>query len=245
MDERIKELLSRGREHYQKREFDKADYLLREVLEHSDRFADVFDMLGIIAHSRGDLQAAVRYFERAVALNPAYTEALLNLAVTYNDLGKYDAAREIHAKVRKLGHTGPVQIDPFARGKIANMHADLGQAYAEAGIVHEAIEQYQKAVLLCPTFADLRTRLGSLYRDAGDLQNAREQFQAAKDANPRFVQARVLLGVTHYSLGNSAAALSEWKDALAVDPENKSAQMYVRMLETPSGSMRAAEAVKS
>jgi tetratricopeptide (TPR) repeat protein len=236
MDERTKELLSRGREHYQKREFDKADVLLREVIEHSDRFADVFDMLGIIAHSRGDLPAAVRYFERAVSLNPAYTEALLNLAVTYNDLGKYDAAREIHAKVRKLGNSGTVQIDPFARGKIANMHADLGQAYADAGVVHEAIEQYQKAVSLCPSFADLRTRLGSLYRDAGDLQNARLQFQAAKDANPRFVLARVLLGVTHYSLGDSSAALAEWKAVLADDPENKSAQMYVRMLETPGGT---------
>src|SRR5262249_30623505 len=152
-------------------------------------------------------------------------------------------AREIHAKVRKLGNTGTVQIDPFARGKIANMHADLGQAYAEAGIGHEAIEQYQKAVALCPAFADLRTRLGSLYRDAGDLQNARAQFLAAKEANPRFVQARVLLGVTHFSLGDSAAALAEWKEVLAVDPENKSAQMYVRMLETPGGS--AAKPVQS
>src|SRR5262245_8836291 len=178
MDERIKELLARGRDHFQKREFDKADYVLRAVVEQSDRFADVFDMLGIIAHSRGDLPAACRYFERAVTINPSYTEALLNLAVTYNDMGKYDEARDIHARIRKLGNVGPVQIDPFARGKIANMHADLGQAYAEAGIGHEAIEQYQKAVSLCPSFADLRTRLGSLYRDAGDLQNARAQFQA-------------------------------------------------------------------
>src|SRR6266851_8048068 len=236
MDERVKELLSRGREHYQKREFDKADYLLREVIEHSDGFADVFDMLGIIAHSRGDLHAAARYFERAVARNSAYTEALLNLAVTYNDLGRYDAARQIHSKVRKLGNTGPVQIDPFARGKIANMHADIGQAYAEAGIVHEAIEQYVKAVQLCPSFADLRTRLGSLYRDAGDLPLAREQYQAAKDANPRFIQARVLLGVTLFSLGDSAAALAEWREVLAIEPQNRSAQMYVRMLETPASS---------
>ena len=57
MDERIKELLSRGREHYQKREFDKADYILREVIEHADGFADVFDMLGVIAHSRSSLSA--------------------------------------------------------------------------------------------------------------------------------------------------------------------------------------------
>ena len=232
MDDRIKGLLTRGREHYQKREFDKADYLLREVIEHSDTFADVFDMLGIIAHSRGDLQAAARYFERAVALNSAYTEALLNLAVTYNDLGRYEAARQIHSKVRKLGNAGSVQIDPFARGKIANMHADLGQAYAEAGIVHEAIEQYLKAVQLCPTFADLRARLGTLYRDAGDLARAREQYEAAKAANPKYAPARVLLGVTLFSLGDSAAAVSEWREVLEIDPDNKSAQMYVRMLDT-------------
>src|SRR5262245_12058005 len=180
MDERIKGLLVRGREHYQKREFDKADYLLREVIEHNDSFADVFVMLGIIAHSRGDLHAAARYFERAVGINPSYTEALLNLAVTYNDLGRYEAARQIHSKVRKLGNSGPVQIDPFARGKLANMHADLGQAYADASLVHEAIEQYLKAVHLCPTFADLRTRLGNLYRDVGDMHRAREQYEAAK-----------------------------------------------------------------
>src|SRR5262245_5871334 len=232
MDERIKGLLVRGREHYQKREFDKADYLLREVIEHSDSYADVFDMLGIIAHSRGDLHAAARYFERAVALNASYTEALLNLAVTYNDLGRYEAARQIHSKVRKLGSAGPMQIDPFARGKIANMHADLGQAYAEAGIVHEAIEQYLKAVNLCPSFADLRTRLGTLYRDAGDLLRARDQYESAKNANPKYMLARVLLGVTLFLIGDSPDALSEWREVLAIDPDNKSAQMYVRMLET-------------
>ena len=238
MDERIKGLLVRGREHYQKREFDKADYLLREVIEHSDSYADVFDMLGIIAHSRGDLHAAARYFERAVALNSSYTEALLNLAVTYNDLGRYEAARQIHSKVRKLGNVGPVQIDPFARGKIANMHADLGQAYAEAGIVHEAIEQYLKAVQLCPSFADLRTRLGTLYRDAGDLQRAREQYEAAKSANPKYVPARVLLGVTLFSLGDSTAAVAEWREVLEIDPENKSAQMYVRMCDSQAQAGR-------
>ena len=231
MDERTKDLLTRGRAHYEKRELDRADLLLREVAEHESGFADVFDMLGVIAHGRGDLMAAARYFERAAAINPAYTEALLNLAVTYNDLGRYDAAREVHAKVRKLGSTGPSPIEPFARGKIANMHADLGQAYADAGHLVEAIEQFAKAVALCPSFADLRTRLGTLYRDSGELLRAREQYQAAKAANPTFVTARVLLGVTLFSLGDSAAALREWQDVLALDPDNRSAQMYTRMVE--------------
>jgi tetratricopeptide (TPR) repeat protein len=233
MDERIKEPLPAGAS-ITRSGVRQADYILREVIENSDGFADVFDMLGIIAHSRGDLHAAARYFERAVGLNASYTEALLNLAVTYNDLGRYEAARQIHSQVRKLGSAGPVQIDPFARGKIANMHADLGQAYVEAGIVHEAIEQYLKAVNLCPSFADLRTRLGNLYRDAGDLLRARDQYEGAKNVNPKYVQARVLLGVTLFSLGDSPGALNEWREVLAIDPDNKSAQMYVRMLETQS-----------
>ena len=67
MDERLKQLLLLGREHYGKREFDKAEPILREVLEHTDRFADVHDMLGVIAHARGNFIAAERHFERALS----------------------------------------------------------------------------------------------------------------------------------------------------------------------------------
>ena len=49
----------------------------------------------------------------------SYTEAALNLAVTYNDLGKYELAREVHEKATRGRKTeeGP---DRFALGKIAN-----------------------------------------------------------------------------------------------------------------------------
>jgi tetratricopeptide (TPR) repeat protein len=238
MDERTRELLARGREYYERREFDKADSVLRELVLREESFADVLHMLGVIAHWRGDLKAAARYFERAVERSPAYTEALLNLAVTYNDLGRYDAARQVHAKIRTLGTPGPIAIDPFTRGKIANMHADLGRAYAEAGILSEAIDEYVKAVELCPGFADLRTRLGSLYRDAGNLERAKHEYEAAKDANPRYAQARILLGVTLFSLGDPAAALGEWRDVLTIDPNNRSAQMYMRMIETKASRMQ-------
>ena len=230
MDEHTKQLLLLGREHYQKREFDKAEALLRQVLGKNDRLADVHDMLGIIFHLRGNLSAAERHFERALAINPAYTEAALNLAVTYNDRGKYEAARQVYARIKGTPGGTLAGLDPFARGKIANMHAEVGQAYADAGLVREAIAEYEKAIALCPQFADLRTKLGTLLREINDLPRAREQYEAAVTARPSYVPARIQLGVTLLSMGESEAAGEQWKKALEIEPENVRAKMYLRMV---------------
>ncbi|WP_394837802.1 tetratricopeptide repeat protein [Pendulispora rubella] len=232
MDERLKQVLLLGREHYAKRDFEKAEELLREVLSASeDRFADVHDMLGVICHSRGNYVQAERHFERALSINPAYTEAALNLAVTYNDRGKYDAAREVYTRI-KGSPMGTVQtLDPFARGKLANMHADLAQAYADLGLTREAIGELEKGVTLCPTFADLRTRLGNMLHHENDLEAARVQYEAAVGARPEYVPARVKLGVTLLALGLPNDAEDAWQRALAIEPDNAQAKMYLRMLQ--------------
>ncbi len=232
MDDHLKQLLLLGREHYQKREFDKAEYLLKQVVQQTDRFADVFDMLGVIAHAQGDFAQAEEYFEKAVSLNPNYTEAQLNLMVTYNDLGKYDSAREIYSRIRGRAAGGDGPADPFAMGKIANMHAEISQAYQDAGMVPEAVMELERAVALCPTFADLRTRLAQLYRDTGHKERAREQLEIVKQHSPAYVPARVLLGVALLSEGQFDAAIAEFEAVLAVDAEHKSAQMYVKIAES-------------
>jgi tetratricopeptide (TPR) repeat protein len=235
MDEHTKQWLLLGREHYQKREFEKAEPLLRQVLESSERLADVHDMLGVICHTRGNFAQAEYHFERALAINPSYTEAALNLAVTYNDRGKYEAARRVYARVR--GSATNVQgLDPFARGKIANMHAEVAQAYADVGLLREAIAEYEKGVRLCPQFADLRTKLGTLLREANDLVRAREQYEAAVRARPSYVPARVQLGVTLLSLGDADAAADEWRKVLEVEPDNVPARMYLRICTSARGS---------
>ena len=236
MKERVKQLLVLGREHYAKREFDKAEQMLRMVLEEEDRYADVHDMLGVIAHSRGNFLVAERHFERALELNPAYTEAALNLAVTYNDRGKYDKAREVYSRI-KVGPMGTAQgLDPFARGKLANMHADLAQAYHDAGLPREAIREYERAVSLCPQFADLQVKLGTLFREVNDLPAARSRYEAALQAKPNYVPARLQLGVTLLALGDAAAAEEHWKQVIVVEPENSQAKMYLRMLERSKAS---------
>ncbi len=242
MNERVKQLLVLGREHYAKREFEKAEQMLRMVLEEEDRYADVHDMLGVIAHSRGNFLVAERHFERALEINPAYTEAALNLAVTYNDRGKYEKAREVYSRI-KVGAAGTTAgLDPFARGKLANMHADLAQAYHDAGLVREAVREYEKAVGLCPHFADLQTKLGTLLREINDLPGARKAYEAAVQAKPNYVPARLQLGVTLMSLGETDAAQEHWNHVISLEPDNSQAKMYLRMLERTRTSVRPPQA---
>lgn len=235
MDEHFRQLLVLGREHYAKGEFDQAAHLLKQVIEQSDRFADVFDMLGVMAHGAGDLPKARAFFEKAVSINPNYTEAQLNLMVTLNDLGDYDAARRVYSSIRGRANATDAP-DAFARGKIANMHAELAQAYVDLGLPAEATAELEKAVRLCPTFADLHTRLATLYRDAGQVALAREHLVAARAANPRYLPARVLLAVLDLSAGNAQAAIAELEGVLAEEPTNKSAQMYLRIARSPARS---------
>lgn len=234
MDDHIKQLLLLAREHYAKREYEKAEPLLRQVAKHTDRFADVFDMLGVIAHSQGAFLLARDWFERALVLNPNYTEAQLNLMVTLNDLGEYDEARKIYGQLRRRGGQREA-ADAFVKGRIANMHAEISQAYSDVGMQVEAIHELEKAVALCPNFPDLRTKLGVQYRDAGDRVRALEQFEQAKRDNPDYLQARLMLGVLHLSSGNHDEAQREFDAVLDRDPGNTGARMYRRIARTQSG----------
>lgn len=235
MDEQVKQWLLLGREHFQKRELDKAQAYLDQVLAADDRFADVHDMLGLIAHSRGNYQAAEEHFTRALAINPAYTEAALNLAVTLNDRGKYKEARQVYERIQGKPTGAVGTLDPFARGKLANMHADLGAAYCGLAMFEESVREYSKALDLCPEFADLRVRLGNVYRDMGVFHAAVAEFEHAKRLRPDFIPARIHLGVTLFSLGRKDAALAEWQHVLTIDPNNKSAKLYVKMANDENG----------
>jgi tetratricopeptide (TPR) repeat protein len=230
MDERARELLNRGREHYEAGDYERAEECLRQVAADQFEFADVYDMLGVICHQQGKLEDAAEMFQHALRINPSYTEAALNLAVTYNDLGKYREAQEIYARAMTASRAAARQLDPFAKGKLANMHAEIGAAYHGLGLFAEAVREYEKAMALCPTFHDIRTRLGITLREMGNLEAAAREFERVRHDSPKYVLARLHLGLTYFALGRRVNALSEWQQILTIEPGHKSASSYIAMV---------------
>jgi tetratricopeptide (TPR) repeat protein len=240
----VEQLIATGREHYNAGEYERAEPYLTDAATAQPGFPDLYNMLGVVFHAQGRFSEAEEAFEAALHLNPRYTEAALNLSVTYNDRGKYDRAREVYVHAVSASVGQPNKLDVFARGKLANMHADLGAAYSGLAMFDEAVREYAKALDLCPDFADLRVRLGDVYRDMGMYHAALAEFAHAKKLRPDFVPARIHLGVTLFALGRKDAAIVEWQEVLQVDPGNKRAQLYLRLAHDEHGPQPGSALVK-
>lgn len=235
MEPEIKQHLQDAREHYRGGEYNKAEPHLLAVLKHHQGFADVHNMLGFIRFQRGEPEMARRSFEKALEINPRYTEAALNLSVCYNELGRYEDAKQVYGRAGSGVSREPAsleKLDAFIRGKIANLHAEVAQAYVAAGLLEPAIREYQSALNLAPTFVDIRLRLANALRDNGKLDEALDELTALKDQRPEYVPARVSLGLTYWKQGQLDQASDEWKAALEHEPDNASAKLYLKMAST-------------
>jgi len=227
---KLDEIYMKGRDAYEEGELEEAEKHFTEVVKHRP-YADVYCKLGLIYHGRGQFGKAVAAFRKALEINPSYTEVSLNLAVTLNDMGKYDEATEVFSTASKLAHSTPYSLDPYIKGKLANEHGKLGDIYFDLGLYGEALEEYKKATNLRPTFVDIITKVGITYREKGLFNEAIREFMRAKELNPKYISARVHLGVTYYMKGFLDMAIKEWEDALQMDPGNTDAAMYIKFIQ--------------
>jgi tetratricopeptide (TPR) repeat protein len=231
MDDALKQLITLGRGYFERKQYAQAEGYLAQVVEQNQSFADVYNMLGVIYHDQSQFSRAQRAFETAIRINPAYTEAALNLAVIYNDMGKYAEAKEVYQAALLRQKSAPGRLDPYVRGKIANMYADIGDVYSSSGMHEEAIVEYQRALALCPLFVDIRLKLANACRDRGDTAEAIRQLEELIHLNPNYLPGRINYGVALYSAGRIADASRVWEEVLAKSPDNKSAAMYLNLVK--------------
>lgn len=222
-----RQLVQRGTAAFEAGEYAEAETLLLRVLDRNTTYANVYHMLGVIASLRGASDRAVDLFRHALALNPRYSEAQLNLAITLAGMGAYEAAAE---EVDKLQAQEPGDADrpsPAILGKLANAHAELARKYHALGMYAEAVGEYDKALGLCPNFPDVHNRRASSCRELRDYAGAKISLTRALELNPRYVEAYVNLGQLHQQMGQLAEAMAAWGRALELNPTHPLARIYL------------------
>jgi tetratricopeptide (TPR) repeat protein len=148
-------------------------------------------------------------------------------------LSELGRAREAEESFRRAAES----VAPSSGGlpapvaaRLANQHAELADAYAEAGALGRAIEQYEEALALGPGFHDLRYRMARVMLEAGRALEAREALEEVVRARPNFVDAEAALGLAHFLSGDGVGARDVWKACLSRRPENARVEAYLAML---------------
>ena len=139
-----------------------------------------------------------------------------------NDLD--GAAREFRTALRL-----DAQSFTPAPGVTYDSYIGLGQIALIQGREQEALDYFNKAVLLSPGTHFAYDVLGSVYFPRGDYARAAAYFQQAVRVDPQDVEARFYLGTCWMKMGKPAQAAEQFHAAREVDPD------YCRLMERRRG----------
>ena len=223
--ESIERQLAQARDRFALQDYYGAIHLCARVLDAGCAFPDVHHLMGVAYALLGQQERALAAFDAALALNPRYLEATIHRALALAALGRVD---EVTPTLRRAAEITPPPVAGFPAAiaaQLANKHAELGLAYAEAGARDRAIAEYRRALELGPRFHDLRYRLGRL------LLEARDVLTALVAAHPHFVDAQAALGLSCYLSGDTAEAQRVWRECLATRPASARIEAYLSMVE--------------
>jgi tetratricopeptide (TPR) repeat protein len=231
MDVSPEHLVAQARERFQLQDYYGAIHLLEEVIAAGRAFADAHQLLGVSYGLIDQPERALNHLDQALELNPNYVEALIHRALVLNQLGREIEADAALRRASQISSQGQHGFPAFVAAKLANLHAALADAYAEAGGLTPAIAQYQEALALGPGFHDLRYKLGRVLLEAGRALDAREQFEIIVRARPNYLDAAAMLGLACYLSGDGLAARDVWRACRERRPEDPRVEAYLAMLD--------------
>jgi tetratricopeptide (TPR) repeat protein len=227
--------LERARERFELGDYYGVLYLLHELVESGKAFADAHHLLGLSYYMVNRPEEALASLDEAVDLNPNYVEANIHRGILLAEMGRGDEAEACFDAARASGAEERGGVAAHYAARLANLHAEVGEAYAEAGQLGLAVEQYERALELGPAFHDLRYRLGRLLLDARRTLEAREQLEQVVEARPQAVDAHAAYGLACHLSGDAATARRVWEAIRETHPHDVRVKAYLAMLDRAAG----------
>ncbi len=222
-DRQIQDLINR-------KEFTRAESLIREKLVRDPKSADAYYLLGVSAYFQGNVGPTITALRKSLELDPRHTDAAICLSVLLNDLGKYDDAKKIFEQANQSVVHRREGVVSGVDQKFAIKHLELGDLYFRYRRYEESIEEYSKAALLNPSHLDTRIRRAKAYARKGFVSRALQDLQSLKHDHPQYISARIHLGLLHYSQGNLIDAEIEWEEAARISPNHPEAHSYLTLI---------------
>ena len=156
----------------------------------------------------GRPEAALDYFERALACNPNDPNTLNDRGNALQDLQRLAEAVASYDAALRIKRELPATL------------TNRGNALRKLGRVEEALSDLDAALRIRPGLAEALNSRGNVLRDLGRLEEALGSFDAALELRPEFALARCNRGNTLLDLGQPRAAFTCFNALLQHLPED-------------------------
>jgi tetratricopeptide (TPR) repeat protein len=202
---------------------EEAGSLYEAIIKNHPGVAEPYYGLGRIRTAKGDLPGAIKSYQKACELFPAYGAAHYALAKAYRRLGDQQKSEE----QLKLHDANPTLVPPIqdpvrdalrARDRGPASILEQGIQLEEAGRIEDSIAAHLKALELDPELAMAHANLIILYGKMNQPEKAEEHYREAIRLNPNFADAHYNYGVLLMGTGKWAEAEQAFRRALAANP---------------------------
>lgn len=228
--------------------------LYSSSLKATPRSAILLYDLGAAYADEGNVSAAADDYQRAIALNPDYTSAIINLGNVLQHEGHDSEAADLYKRAISIDPRDPdiwvdlgdVYLQLSLNQEAENAYAraialkpndvdamiDLGAALQRSGKYSAATQAYQRAIATDPNQAPAYCDLGAVLLQQGNKQAAREQLMKAIEHNDAYAPAYLDLGVLYEQTGERDLAIEMYRKALQLQPDYQHALANLQRLES-------------
>lgn len=184
--------------------------------------------MGMVLEMEGRLDEAAAELQEALAIDPEYAEALINLGVVRGRQGELAAAQSSYERA--------LVIEPDN----AVAHSNLGGILARGGRLAEAAGHLDRALRLRPDFPEAHNSLGTVLMRQGDLERAAVELERALALAPDLAEAENNLGNLLQRQGRLDEARSHYERVIAGRPDYAPARRNLGVLLERQGRLDAA-----
>jgi len=160
---------------------------------------------------KGKVEEAIVHYNKALELDPTYSEAHFNLGNAVLRLGRVG---EAIAHYERALEANPNNIPA---------HYNLAGVLAQSGRMDAAIDHYKRILEKDPNHAAAHNNLGVALGRVGRVEEAVAQYVKALDLNPGNAEAHYNLGNTLLQSGRVTEAMAHYQKALELNPNNAAA----------------------
>jgi tetratricopeptide (TPR) repeat protein len=179
---------------------------------------------------KGKVEEAIVHYNKALELDPNYSEAHFNLGNALLRLGRVD---EAIAHYQKALETNPNNLPALY---------NLAGVFGQSGRMAEAIDHYNRILEKHPNHAAAHNNLGVALARVGRADEAVAHYLKALQLNPSNAEAHYNLGNTLLQTGRVDEAVIHYDKALELNPNNAAAHNKVAGILRQLGRNDEAEA---